>query len=110
VLNYVDVLVTTEAQTETALETVRVLAIDRERSAVVLALAADQRRILARHTPYDTATLVLRNDSDVTRVKTHGALTRNTLPGAISAKEILARTRKSSDWSCGLGVGRNIDW
>jgi Flp pilus assembly protein CpaB len=108
-LNYVDVLVTTEAQTQTALEGVQVLDVDRERSAVVLALAEDQRRILARHTPYDTATLVLRRDGDVTGIGTHGALTRERFPGAVEAREIMARTRKSSDGSCVLIQGRPIE-
>lgn len=130
--NYVDVLVTIdgddsrEAETQTLLQAVTVLAVnnrlgnraeslERARPSVTLAITPDLAEKLTHAVAQGTVTLTLRNDIDVTHVDTHGALASTLLGGVtdekrITVKEWTARTRTNADGVGALTIiqGRDV--
>ncbi|NCG17649.1 MAG: Flp pilus assembly protein CpaB [Rhodobacterales bacterium] len=120
--NYVDVLVTVlgdenhDAQTNTLLQAVTVLAVDarmstgsaeakgKQKPSVTLAVTPDQAEQITHAMSQSTIALTLRNDIDVTEVETHGAMVKNLLGGEDEEKRIpitqwKAKTSQSQDGS-----------
>lgn len=128
--NYVDVLVTIEgdevreAETNTLLQAVTVLAVnnrlgnttsessgDRSRSSVTVAVTPDLAEKLTHAVAQGTVTMTLRNDIDVTHVETHGAFASSLLGGASDEKRITVkqwneRRAESADGTVTIIQGR----
>ena len=111
--NYVDVIVTVEAedgekaQTNTILQSIEVLAVNtrmgastnessnnqqskprKVRPAVTLAVTPDQAEDVVQAKGEGTVTLTLRNDIDVTEIESHGVLSKDLLGGASDTQRI----------------------
>jgi pilus assembly protein CpaB len=128
--NYVDVLVTIEgddnreAETNTLLQAVTVLAVnnrlgnttsessgDRSRASVTVAVTPDLAEKLTHAVAQGTVTMTLRNDIDVTHVETHGAFASSLLGGVndekrITVKQWNERRAESADGTVTIIQGR----